>query len=124
MEHQWDQGEGEEGLDGEEAEGDGEEHHGSPSVQPGGHQDLGAPPGHQAAWTLSLQQTQPGIWLTDCNTFSQAVGHLRWELRGWSSPCLCRFPHTDSMAPTTGERGLKGSRTPLKKMSGDSTWWR
>ena len=53
MENQWDQGEGEEGLDGEEAEGDGEEHHGSPSVQPGGHQDLGAPPGHQAAWTLS-----------------------------------------------------------------------
>ena len=74
MEHQWDQGEGEERLedplgDGEEAEGDGEEHHGSPSVQPGGHQDLGAPPGHQAAWTLSLQQTQPGIWLTDCYTF-------------------------------------------------------
>ena len=37
----------------EEAVGDGEEHHGAPSVQPGGHQDLGAPPGHQAAWTLS-----------------------------------------------------------------------
>ena len=41
----------------EEAVGDGEEHHGAPSVQPGGHQcTTGAPGhhGHQAAGTLPL----------------------------------------------------------------------
>ena len=64
QEEQWDEGKKEKGEGpeepvgfAEEAVGDGEEHHGAPSVQPGGHQcTTGAPGhhGHQAAGTLPL----------------------------------------------------------------------
>ena len=64
-EEQWNEGKKEKGEGpeepdvgfAEEAVGDGEEHHGAPSVQPGGHQcTTGAPGhhGHQAAGTLPL----------------------------------------------------------------------
>ena len=67
-EEQWNEGKNKEegGLGGgpeepavgyaEEAVEDGEEHHGAPSVQPGGHQCTKAPghQGHQAAGTLPL----------------------------------------------------------------------
>ena len=65
QEEQWNEGKKEKGEGpeepdvgfAEEAVGDGEEHHGAPSVQPGGHQCTKAPghkEGHQAAGTLPL----------------------------------------------------------------------
>ena len=88
----------------EEAAGDGEEHHGAPSVQPGGHQCTKVAPGHQtAAGTLPLpvrlyhHLEQALTRSKSRGFFHKPASHLREELKGWSSPCLCRFPATDTL---------------------------